>query len=79
MVRLKVFEVMAKWDIRTRAESARRTGLTEAKIAKIVKDDVRAIRIETIDRLCRVLECSPGDLIEYTPDPIEETEGSDGL
>ena len=27
----------------------------------------RAIRFSTLDKLCRVLECSPGDLLEYEP------------
>ena len=68
MVKVKVFEVMARQGIRTRVELARTVGLTEANMGKIVNGDIKAIRLDTINALCRVLDCQPGDLFEYVPD-----------
>lgn len=35
----------------------------------------KSVTIETIEKLCKVLECQPGDIIEYVPDDdVTETE-----
>lgn len=34
----------------------------------------KSVTIETIEKLCKVLDCQPGDIIEYVPDDITETE-----
>ena len=32
----------------------------------------RGLDHRTIDKLCKALQCQPGDLMEYVPDPVEE-------
>ena len=68
MVKVKVYEVMASRGIRTRVELAKKTGLTEANMGKIVNADIKAIRLDTLSALCKALDCQPGELLEYVPD-----------
>lgn len=68
MVKVKVYEMMAKRGIRTRQELAQRVGITGPNMGKIVAGNMKAIRLDTMDALCRALDCQPGDLFEYVPD-----------
>ncbi len=56
------------------AELADRVGLTAANLTILKTGKARAIRVSTIDRLCRELDCQPGDLLSFEPGPIEELE-----
>ena len=57
------------------AELADRVGLTAANLTILKTGKARAIRISTIDSLCRELDCQPGDLLSFEPGPIEEPGG----
>ena len=46
------------------AELADRTGLSETKLALIRNHEAVAIRLKTLDILCKALNCAPGDLFE---------------
>ena len=48
-------------------ELADRVGLTVSNLTLLKSGAARAIRISTIDALCRELECGPGDLLAYSP------------
>ena len=48
-------------------ELTRRVGLTMANISLLKNGKVKAIRLATLDRLCEVLDCQPGDILEYSP------------
>lgn len=55
-------------------EFAERVGLTPANIAVLKNGRARAIRFSTLEAMCRVLECQPGDLLEWVedePQPVE--------
>ena len=54
------------------AELADRVGLTVANLTILKTGKARAIRVSTIDGLCRELGCQPGDLIGYEPGPAED-------
>ena len=56
------------------AELADRVGLTAANLTILKSGKARAIRVSTIDALCRELDCQPGDLLGYEPGPLEEPE-----
>jgi putative transcriptional regulator len=58
------------------AELADRVGLTVTNLTILKSGKARAIRVSTIDSLCRELDCQPGDLLGYEPGPLEES--SDG-
>ena len=55
-------------------ELADRVGLTVANLTILKGGDARAIRVSTLDSLCRELDCQPGDLLSFDPGPG----GSDG-
>lgn len=47
---------------------ADRVGITQANLSKIKNNKVNAIRFSTLNKLCEVLDCQPGDLLEYRPE-----------
>lgn len=65
IVRLDV--VLALRKMRSR-ELAERIGITEANLSLLKSGKVRGVRFETLEAICRELECQPGDLLEYQPD-----------
>ena len=46
-------------------ELSRRVGITQANMSVLKTGKARAIRISTLTKLCEVLDCQPGDLLEY--------------
>ena len=49
-------------------ELAERVGITMANISILKNGKAKAIRIDTLDKICRALNCQPGDILEYKPD-----------
>jgi putative transcriptional regulator len=49
-------------------ELAKRIQLTDSNLSILKTGKARAIRVLTLDALCRELGCQPGDLLEYQPD-----------
>jgi putative transcriptional regulator len=39
-----------------------------ANVSILKNGKAKAIKVETLNKLCRVLDCQPGDLLEYRPD-----------
>ncbi len=50
-------------------ELAERVGISEQNISLLKSGKVRGVRFETLAAICAVLECQPGDLLIYQPDP----------
>lgn len=46
------------------------TGISSATMAKVAANKI--VSLEVIDKICKVLQCQPGDIMEYTPDSPEE-------
>lgn len=46
-------------------EFAERVGLTPANVAVLKNGRAKAVRFTTLEAMCRVLECQPGDLLEW--------------
>jgi putative transcriptional regulator len=46
-------------------ELAARIGITEANLSLLKRGHVKGVRFETLAKLCRELDCQPGDLLEY--------------
>jgi putative transcriptional regulator len=61
IVRLDV--MLARRKMRSR-ELAELVGITEQNISLLKSGKVKGIRFDTLARLCEVLECQPGDLLE---------------
>ncbi len=47
------------------------TGLAVNNLSILKTNKARAIRLSTLNSLCKVLNCTPGDLIEYIPETQE--------
>ena len=52
-------------------ELADRVGITIANMSILKTGKAKAIKVSTLMKLCEVLECQPGDLLEYRPAPDE--------
>ena len=50
---------------------AEQTGLAVNNLSILKTNKARAIRFSTLEALCKVLQCTPGDLIEYVSDDQE--------
>lgn len=44
---------------------AEKVGINNVNLSKIKNNKVTAIRFSTLEALCRVLECQPGDILKY--------------
>ena len=49
-------------------ELSERVGITLANLSILTTGKARAVRMETLDRLCAALDCQPGDLLEFLPE-----------
>ena len=49
-------------------ELAEKVGITQANLSIIKTNKARAIRFSTLEKICEVLECQPGDILEYRSD-----------
>lgn len=47
-------------------ELSEKVGLTLANLSILKTGKAKAIRFSTLEGICKVLECQPGDLLEYT-------------
>ena len=61
-------EVMLAKRKMTLSELADEVGITLSNMSILKTGKVRAIRVSTLDTICRVLDCSVGDILEYRPD-----------
>lgn len=62
--------MMAKRKI-SLGELSARVELSPANLSILKNNHARAVRFSTLDALCRVLQCQPGELLEYIPDKEE--------
>ena len=72
--------MMAKRRISS-GELASMIGLTQANLSILKTGKARAVRFSTLEAICKILECQPGDILEYIVDvgEITDTEKSDNL
>ena len=61
---VKLDEVMVKNKIRLN-ELSKRVGITEANLSILKTGKAKAIRFSTLEALCKVLNCQPGDILEF--------------
>ena len=48
-------------------ELAERIGITPANLSVLKTGKAKAIRFSTLEKICEVLACQPGDILEYDP------------
>ena len=54
-------------------ELSDKVGITLANLSILKNNHAKALRLSTLDALCRALDCQPADILEYVPDTQEET------
>ena len=67
MIILNLDVMLAKRKMRSN-ELAERIGLTQANLSILKTGKAKAIRLTTLDAICRELDCTPGDILEYRVD-----------
>ncbi len=66
IVRLDV--MLARRKMRSK-DLAQQIGITEQNVSLLKSGKVKGVRFETLNRICEVLDCQPGDLLEFESDP----------
>ncbi len=76
MIKVSIKETALKRGITTAYQLQKATGVQPGMAAKWYRNDMKAIGIETLDLLCRVLECTPNDLLALSDDaPTKKGKG----
>ena len=65
--------VMAKRKIGS-GELAEKIGITQANLSILKTGKAKAVRFSTLEKLCDVLDCQPGDILEFS----REVDNNDG-
>lgn len=67
MIILRLDRVMADRKI-SLTELAEKVGITNANMSNLKTGKVSAVRLSTLNTICKILNCQPGDILEYQPD-----------
>ena len=60
-------------------ELSSKLGITMANLSILKNNKAKAIRISTLDKLCKILKCTPGDLLVYLEDePVKSNDNLQG-
>ena len=69
--------MMAKWK-KGLTELAGEVDITLANLSILKNNKAKAVRLSTLNAICKALECQPGDILQYVEDE-EEDSGSNSL
>ncbi|EQC00941.1 helix-turn-helix transcriptional regulator [Photorhabdus temperata] len=65
IIRLDV--LLAKRKVKSK-ELAAIIGITEQNLSLLKNGKIKGIRIDTLEKICKYLQCQPGDILEYVED-----------
>ncbi|ARR51218.1 TPA: helix-turn-helix domain-containing protein [Photobacterium damselae] len=65
-IRINLDVMMAKRKMRLKT-LAKEVEITEANLSVLKNGKAKAIRFSTLEKLCAVLDCQPGDILEFDP------------
>ncbi|MEZ8018415.1 transcriptional regulator [Vibrio lentus] len=71
-IRINLDIMMAKRKMRLKT-LAKEVGITEANLSVLKNGKAKAVRLSTLDKLCEVLECQPGDILEFEPNGHQDS------
>ena len=71
-IRINLDIMMAKRKMRLKT-LAQEVGITEANLSVLKNGKAKAVRLSTLDKLCEVLECQPGDILEFEANVHQES------
>ena len=67
-IRVKLDQLLSARGL-TQTELAARIDITLANLSILKTGKARAIRFSTLEAICQVLDCQPGDLLDFRPGP----------
>ena len=68
-IRINLAVVLARRNVKSK-DLAEYIGITEANLSLLKGGKVKGIRFDTLDAICRFLECQPGDILEHEVDAV---------
>ena len=67
MIVIRLDRMLAERKMRLN-DLAKQVGISNVNLSYLKTGKVRAIRFSALDAICRILDCQPGDILEYVPD-----------
>jgi len=65
-INIELDVMLARRKMRSK-ELAEKIGITEQNVSLLKSGKVKGVRFETLEKICEVLECQPGDILVYAP------------
>ena len=59
--------MLARRKMRSR-DLAAQIGIAEQNVSLLKSGKVKGVRFDTLEKICEILDCQPGDILEYRPD-----------
>jgi len=59
--------MLARRKMRSR-DLAAQIGIAEQNVSLLKSGKVKGVRFDTLEKICEILNCQPGDILEYRPD-----------
>lgn len=66
-IRVNLDVVLAKRKIKGKALAAE-VGISEQNLSLLRTGKVKGVRFSTLEKICKLLDCQPGDILEYEPE-----------
>lgn len=66
-IRVNLAVLLAERNVKSK-DLAASIGITEANLSLLRQGKVKGMRFETLEAICRSLDCQPGDLLKYVED-----------
>ena len=66
--------VLARKKVKSK-ELAAFIGITEQNLSLLKSGKVRGVRFDTLSKICEMLECQPGDILEFDPAQADDDDG----
>ena len=73
MIQINLDVMMAKRKVSLN-ELSEKVGITLANLSILKNNKAKAIRFSTLDAICRALDCQVADILEFTPEPMDDRE-----
>lgn len=70
MIIIRIDVMLAKRKMSV-TELTERVGLTMANVSLLKNGKVKAIKLSTLEKICEVLDCQPGDILEYSKEDLQ--------
>ncbi len=72
MIEIKIQEVAAKFNINNAYQLQNFTGFPPSQAAHLWKGNWKVADLKTLNTLCNLFECTPNDILKFTPDNSDE-------